>query len=279
MVDGQYSSSEDAPSNVNDGNAGQSFSENKEVAPNSIGSETTHTALADQPFPISLYRMENADNSETGSTRDDDGSLICAVSTQFSSPSHGIFESPSTEDLLGNHSDEVIMFNNCDSASVSVVLDSPVTSHSPRDYFCQQTAPSCPELLVAEREQHPRDGGLLHAHMESISSNAHSSSSAERSSHEPRRNNRRLFWDAFSRRRLRTNADSRTSVFSNDDSDDVGPHERWPHDLRGGTFHNGVGGNFRSNQNRPRGSNDQHHSRSEVIFWICNLIMRLKNCS
>nr|GMC61233.1 E3 ubiquitin-protein ligase RLIM-like [Ipomoea batatas]GMC65123.1 E3 ubiquitin-protein ligase RLIM-like [Ipomoea batatas] len=253
----------DGPSNVNGSNTGQSFSENKEVAPNSIRSETTHTAPGDQPFPISLYRMENVDNSETASTRDDDGSLICAVSTQFSSPSHGGLESPSVEELLGNHSDDVIIFNNCDSASVSVVLDSPVTSLSPRDDFCQQTPPSFPELVVSEREQHLTDGGILHADIESISSNVHSSSSAE-SSHEPRRNNRRLFWDAFSRRRLRNNADSRTSVFSNDDSDDVGPHERWPHDLRGGAFHNGVGGNFRSHQNRSHGSNDQHHSRSEV---------------
>ncbi|XP_019198002.1 PREDICTED: uncharacterized protein LOC109191788 [Ipomoea nil] len=239
----------DGPSNVNASDTGRSFSENKEVAPNSIRSETTHTAPGDQPFPISLYRMENADNSETASTRDDDGSLICAVSTQFSTPSHGGIESPSPEELLGNRSDDVIMFNNCDSASVSVVLDSPVTSHSPID-----------DLVVSERE---RDGGILHADMDSISSNVHSSSSAE-GSHEPRRNNRRLFWDAFSRRRLRNNADSRTSVFLNDDSDDVGPHERWTHDLRDGAFHNGVVGNFSSHQNRSHGSNDQHQSRSEI---------------
>ncbi|VFQ87990.1 unnamed protein product [Cuscuta campestris] len=268
VEDGQSNVPEDIPSNSNGSYAGKSFIENDYenkdvVAPSRIGGHSCHSTQDDQPFPTSPCRTESMDDSEIDSTMDDEGSPVFAVSTQFTSPSPGILDSPSTEDLLGDHADELTMFSDCDSATVSVIMDSPVTSNSSRDDLFLQTAPSCPELLVSERERHWRHRSMLHVDSENLSS----SSSIERRVHESRLNDRRLFWDAFSRRSPGSFADSRNYVFSNDDLDDLGSQEIWPRDLGGGSFSNRVGVNYRSHQSQTqsRGYNDEHHLRSEIL--------------
>ncbi|XWS17045.1 hypothetical protein CRYUN_Cryun33cG0034000 [Craigia yunnanensis] len=92
-----------------------------------------------------------------------------------------------------------------------------------------------------------------------------SGGSADTSNHEARRNNRRLFWDAFSRRSSRRLNHSPSIFLSTDDSDDTGFHERWLLDLGGDFFYDGAGGDSGYLSNRIHSFNERRrHSRSEI---------------
>ncbi|GAV73900.1 zf-RING_2 domain-containing protein [Cephalotus follicularis] len=105
---------------------------------------------------------------------------------------------------------------------------------------------------------------MLHVDLVSISSHILSSSNADPSHNEVRRNSRRLFWDAFSRRNSRRHIDSPPIVFSTGDTDDLG--ERWLLDFSGDFFDDGVGGDSAYMDSRIRSSNGRRwHSRS--MLW------------
>ncbi|KAL1546533.1 RING-type E3 ubiquitin transferase [Salvia divinorum] len=96
-------------------------------------------------------------------------------------------------------------------------------------------------FLVSDRDQNLINGDLLRLDLVSISSNSLSSSIAEISSHETRRNSMRLFWDALARRSLRRNIDSPTIVFATGLADDLGSHDRWLLDFSGDLHYYGAG--------------------------------------
>lgn len=78
-----------------------------------------------------------------------------------------------------------------------------------------------------------RSGDLLLLDMVSISSNLLTSSITEINRRESRRNSRRLFWDALSRRNFRRLSDSSTIVFAAGLADELGSHDRWLVDFSG----------------------------------------------
>lgn len=119
--------------------------------------------------------------------------------------------------------------------------------------------------------------------MVTISSNIISSSNADEGNREVRRNSRRLFWDAFSRRSSRRNSDSPTILLSTDDTDDLGSHDRWLLDLSGDFFDDGVGSDRGYLGSRIHRLNEQRrHSRSEVIhgtlYYILSMASFFWNC-
>ncbi|KAF4346203.1 hypothetical protein G4B88_004927 [Cannabis sativa] len=132
-----------------------------------------------------------------------------------------------------NHEDEV--------SPSSVRLSSPpATFHS----FGNEPLGEVPSdlgFLVSNRERARTDSGVLQVDVVSISSNMLSNSSPNTSNREARRNSRRLFWDAFSRRSSRRHIDSPTILFSMDDSEDLGSHDRWLLGFSGDFFDDGNG--------------------------------------
>ncbi|KAG5564218.1 hypothetical protein RHGRI_000423 [Rhododendron griersonianum] len=177
------------------------------------------------------------------------------------SPVFAEVRSPSS---LSPQADEVTVI------SGSGVSDSPISSGLLRDDALQETVPSGLGFLASDGEQNGSGGSVLHVDAVSISSSILSSSSSSEitSNREARRNSRRLFWDAFSRRSSRRdNTDAQRFVFSTDDNDALGSHDRWLLDFGSDLLHDGVGSDSGSigSRSRNQGRNEwRRHSRSEV---------------
>ncbi|KAE9462662.1 hypothetical protein C3L33_05446, partial [Rhododendron williamsianum] len=177
------------------------------------------------------------------------------------SPVFAEVRSPSS---LSPQADEVTVI------SGSGVSDSPISSGLLRDDVLQETVPSGLGFLASDGEQNGSGGSVLHVDAVSISSSILSSSSSSEitSNREARRNSRRLFWDAFSRRSSRRdNTDAQRFVFSTDDNDALGSHDRWLLDFGSDLLHDGVGSDSGSigSRSRNQGRNEwRRHSRSEV---------------
>ncbi|KAL3629648.1 hypothetical protein CASFOL_026870 [Castilleja foliolosa] len=240
---------EDGARNVDSGNKGKCLSESRELIPlhqstsNSRVNENASTSYVDRP------------SSSRDSANDCN---VNRVSSQIGKPSLD-------EVAVENNVSEDVDFCNSDFGYSSYVSDSSADFRLLRDDTLQDTTPSGVGFLVSEREQSRQDRSLLHVDVVSISSNALQSNSAETSSRDARRNSRRLFWDAFSRRSSRGNTDSRTFSFSSGDSDHLRHHDRWLLDFSGGFLNDDIGGDLRSHESRTPGSNEQRwNSRSEI---------------
>ncbi|CAI0388681.1 unnamed protein product [Linum tenue] len=157
-------------------------------------------------------------------------------------------------------------------ASVENHMDEMTTwpLHNSDSVSGREAIPEGSGLPVTEQAQD--DGDVLHVDVVSISSSIFSRGTADTASpYETRRNSRRLFWDAFSRRSSWRPMDSPTIVLSTDDSpDDLQSHDRWLLDFSGDFFNDGVtssdagypGSRIRSWTDRRR------QSRSEVLDEI-----------
>ncbi|KAL3824560.1 hypothetical protein ACJIZ3_020589 [Penstemon smallii] len=200
------------PSNVESGGSkGKCLSDSRELVPslqsftNSKTNEAGSTSYLDQPYQARVSANEIASMD----------SLNRINNTYRYSSQVGLEESLS---------DEVSVENN---VSETIDVDSLVDSHSLRDDNLQE------------------NGSLLQVDVVGISSNSLSGNSAEMSSGDVeivRRNSRRLFWDAFSSRRSsRRHTESRTFVFSPDDSDsdNLRSQDRWLLDFSGDFFNGG----------------------------------------
>ncbi|PON35940.1 43kDa postsynaptic protein [Parasponia andersonii] len=165
-----------------------------------------------------------------------------------------------------NYDGEVMAGNSLESGSTSVQLSSPPATFSPfGSEPMQEVLPSGLGFLVSNRERARADGGVLHVDVVSISSNILSNSNPDSSHREARRNSRRLFWDAFSRRGSRRHVDSPTILFSMDDSEELGSHDRWLLGFSGDFFDDGNGTDSGFPGSRiPYSSERRRHSRSEA---------------
>ncbi|KAJ9171143.1 hypothetical protein P3X46_014545 [Hevea brasiliensis] len=123
-----------------------------------------------------------------------------------------------------------------------------------------------PTFLLSLGEQGPIGMGVLLVDVVSIHSNILSSSIAEISNREARRNTRRMFWDAFSRNSFRQNSDLPTIVFTTTShADDLGSHDRWLLDFSGDLHYDGSGSESRYPGTRSdRRSGRQRQSRFEM---------------
>ncbi|KAL3571786.1 hypothetical protein D5086_025690, partial [Populus alba] len=108
------------------------------------------------------------------------------------------------------------------------------------------------EFVSSDVEQEARAARVVVVDVLSIQSNIFSSSFAEISNREARRNSRRMFWDAFSRSSLRRNGGSQTLVLTTSHADDLGSHDRWLLDFSGDLHFDGVGRGSRYSSTRSR---------------------------
>ncbi|CAM8969372.1 unnamed protein product [Rhodiola kirilowii] len=139
-------------------------------------------------------------------------------------------------------------------------------STSLSDETLQETS-SALGVVVSNREQGQEDASYLHVDMVSISSDIVSSNENDiNSNHNVRRNSRRLFWDAFSRRSSRRHMDSPTVHISSSDTDDLGSRGgRWLLDFNG-DFFDDIGSSSGYLGNRIHSMNEQRRqSRSEIL--------------
>ncbi|KOM46899.1 hypothetical protein LR48_Vigan07g060300 [Vigna angularis] len=97
---------------------------------------------------------------------------------------------------------------------VSQGSNSAATSQGPEEEPCRETIPSGLGILVSNRERGTGNDSVLQVDVVTISFNILFGNNADANDHDARRNGRRLFWDAFSRRSSRRLGDSPTIVFS-----------------------------------------------------------------
>ncbi|KAJ4951434.1 hypothetical protein NE237_028266 [Protea cynaroides] len=187
---------------------------------------------------------------------------ICSSSTSHQELD-GSFENVASS--VGNHADAIMGVHSPDIDSISSAFENEATSQSQGDESVQETVPPAPEFMVPDRERGRMNGSVLHVDVVSISSNILSTSTGQVSNHEARRNNRRMFWDAFSRRSSRRHSDSPTFVFSTDGADDLGTHDRWLLDFNGDLYEDGFRGDSGYLGSRSRGTYERRRSsRSEI---------------
>ncbi|XP_027177280.1 uncharacterized protein LOC113776346 isoform X1 [Coffea eugenioides] len=266
---GDSSSREDSPGNVEAIDKGKRLYENKELAFNSQSlltcrSYDASTSYEDEPSTEteSANARANADALNRGNNvMNENVPHSCAGFMLSNCPSSvGLGESSSDEVSVENCANELMLFHDCDSGSASVLSESPVGDTS------QQITPSSLGFLLTERDLGHTDRNVLQVDMVSVSSNMSPSSSAGLSNHEARHNSRRLFWDAFSRRSSRRNAESRSHLFTTDDSDGLESHDRWLLDFNGDFFEDGIGGDSRPHPSSNQNTNERRWDSSSEIW-------------
>ncbi|XP_057968331.1 uncharacterized protein LOC131157896 isoform X2 [Malania oleifera] len=272
-------SAEDASRNVVIGSKEKYLYESKElVPPHELDDEynrcrdTASTSTKDQHSPDPPSINVRANKLNMGIVNENDNSVnkgvsrICPEVIYSNGSSSQERGNPSLDGASVENVSEPVTVRNSVSDTVPVVSDSPLSFQSQREESVQDDITSGLGFLVSDRERGGQsDGSVLHVDVVSISSNVLSSSSAEISNHEARRNSRRLFWDAFSRRSSRRHSDSPTIVFSMDDTDDLGSHDRWLLNLSGDFFGDRIGNEPGSLSSRIQSTNERRwHSRSEI---------------
>ncbi|XP_060219061.1 uncharacterized protein LOC132645841 isoform X1 [Lycium barbarum] len=203
------------------------------------------------------------------------GSLAAAVSTESltclnTEDPHSVPEecrsSCSPVDSMENQGD-VHIESSSDSRSISVASDSiPRHQFNNGDASEEATTSSSGFLLLDSEHGVTSTQDVLHVDVVSISSNILASSIADIGTQETRRNSRRLFWDAISRRSLRRHSDSPTIVFATGHADDLGSRDRWLIDFNGDLHYDGVGGfdsGYGAGRNHRR-SEQRQPTRSEI---------------
>lgn len=272
---------EDGSINVGTSNRGKCLSENKElVPPHQVSvdhsphesyrdnSTTASTSFKEQqssdPVSVNVSTNKDADNGIDHSV-DKEVAQICPKIHPSGSSSQEVGDSSSDGVSVDNHAGEGTALRNSNTDSVPNDSELPVTFRSLGDESFQDEIPSGLGFLVSNREQGWGDGGVLQVDVVTISSNIVSSANADESNREVRRNSRRLFWDAFSRRSSRRHSDSPSILFSTDDTHDLGSRDRWLLDLSGDFFDDGVGSDQGYMGRRIHSLNQQRrHSRSEI---------------
>ncbi|GMP42528.1 hypothetical protein CsSME_00012242 [Camellia sinensis var. sinensis] len=193
--------------------------------------EQPHLELISANSSIGFNAAAETDNSANTTV-----SLICPEDrhSSFVAQEHSHGHSVENHDIS-------VMGISTNSESVSVLSDALWSLQLFGDDTAQVATPSGSGFLVSDTDDDLRTGSSLHVDVVSISSNILSSSIAEISNREARRNSRRLFWDALSRRSFRRHSDSPTIVFTAGHADDLGSHDRWLLDLSGDLHYDGVG--------------------------------------
>lgn len=162
-----------------------------------------------------------------------------------------------------NPENEVMIFRDCD--STSGLCSGSGRSDSPLCNTCVLPSSSGIGSRTEDGEEDHRDANELQIDMANVSSNILSNSSFGPTRHEARRNSRRIFWDSFSQRYLRRNANSRTFLYASDDAEGLGAHDGLPVESNGDIFGEEVGGHSRSYSSNQSTNEQQWHSSSEII--------------
>lgn len=252
------------------------FSESKEIRPDLLNTARAPycqrpselgSSSSVEPKTPDLVSIGDGCNIVIDVDSEKEGSKLFQEEASSSSPSdpHATYQRASRGTPLydqGNSSSEI---HASDISSAPRAADSPSITQLGVE-GSQGAAPLSPGVLLLDRAARERNnGGVLHVDVVSISSSTLFNSPGEASNHDSRRNSRRLFWDAFSRRNSRRHSDSRTLVFSSEDADDLGSHDRWLLDFSGDLFEDSLGGDSGILGTRNRGTHEgRWHSRSEI---------------
>ncbi|KAK9029617.1 hypothetical protein V6N11_026727 [Hibiscus sabdariffa] len=140
------------------------------------------------------------------------------------------------------------------------------TSHLLGGESILESMPSGLGFLVSNMERGRGDGSVLHVNLVNLSSNILSGGTADTSNREARRNSRRLFSDAFSRRSFRGIDNSPSIFLSVDDDDDTGFDNRWLLDFNGDFFYDRAPGGSGYLSSRIHRLNEQRR-RSRLEIW------------
>ncbi|KAF5749568.1 hypothetical protein HS088_TW04G01538 [Tripterygium wilfordii] len=269
--------------NVEASNRGKNLSESKElVAPSLVSVDhcsdchdcSRHSSTTDS---ISIKEQQSSDIScvnvmankdAVGGIENSEGKSVSQIYPEVIHPtssSEGHGSSCSGSSNGASVEDCVVQVTSSNSDSFPQIMDPPVAFHPQENESVREAIPSGLGYSGSNREQGQVDGSVLHVDVVSISSSVLSSSNTSRGNREPRRNSRRLFWDAVSRRSSRRYIGSPTILFSTDDSDDIGSRDRCLLDISNDFLEDGVGGdsahlgsgNYNFHERR-------RHSRSEI---------------
>lgn len=220
-----------------------------------------------EPVSVNILANEDAVNGIDSSV-DKSVSPVCTkvMFAASSSTTQEVGDLCSNE-LTGHiQEDEATAYRNPDSESSPCGSDLPLTFQSLGDESSQEVPSSSDTLVSDDRELGQGDVGMPHVDMASISSNVLSTSSTDASYLEARRNSRRLFWDAFSRRSFRRHSESPFAFPSNNFSN-TGDPDRWLLDISGDFIDDEMSGDSRHFSSRIQILNEQQrNSRSQVIF-------------
>ncbi|XP_038700297.1 uncharacterized protein LOC119997391 isoform X2 [Tripterygium wilfordii] len=228
--------------NVEASNRGKNLSESKELVAPSLdavgGIENSEGKSVSQIYPEVIHPTSSSEGHGSSCSGSSNGASV---------------------------EDCVVQVTSSNSDSFPQIMDPPVAFHPQENESVREAIPSGLGYSGSNREQGQVDGSVLHVDVVSISSSVLSSSNTSRGNREPRRNSRRLFWDAVSRRSSRRYIGSPTILFSTDDSDDIGSRDRCLLDISNDFLEDGVGGdsahlgsgNYNFHERR-------RHSRSEI---------------
>ncbi|KAK7329997.1 hypothetical protein VNO77_24181 [Canavalia gladiata] len=255
------------------------FSEHKELVPpyqvraGHSGNESYSDSS--NPASTSFVELQSSDpvsvnvSANKDAANDVDDPVASGVSHETMRPrsstsqEHG--NSGSGEISVEEHTSAFISVQNSSSNPVAQVPNLATTSQVPEDEPHREAIPSGLGILVSNRERGQGNDSVLQVDVVTISSNILSGSNTNPNDHDARRNGRRLFWDAFSRRSSRRLGDSPTIVFSTGGADDSGSQDRWLVDFGGDLSNDGVGGASGYMGSRIHRLNERmRHSRSEI---------------
>ncbi|XP_028754009.1 E3 ubiquitin ligase BIG BROTHER-related [Neltuma alba] len=228
-------------------------------------SNTASTSFVEQQSsdPVSVNVSANKD--AVGSV--DSGVSQISRETMYprSSTSHDQGDSNADNISIENHTHSAVPIHNSELDHVAQVSNLPVTSELPENATHQETIPSGLGFLVSNRERGQGNDSMFQVDVVAISSNVLSDGNVGVSDRDARRDSRRLFWDAFSRRSSRRFGDSRTFVFSAGDVDDPSSQDQWLLDLSNNSSNDGVGNDSGYLGSRIHRLNERmRHSRSEI---------------
>ncbi|XP_010244797.1 PREDICTED: uncharacterized protein LOC104588534 [Nelumbo nucifera] len=226
------------------------YSKSKELVPCQENADTGPLDVASTSFkgqqPIDAVSINQESSLDSPVEINNSTSENCSdpeKTCSSSSPHHEHGDSfANVTSAVENRMGEPLGVQNSDADSAPVLSDSQVTLRSLADDPSHEASVTGSGFAMSDRHQERIIGSVLHVDVVSISSNILSSSSGDISNREARRNSRRLFWDAFSRRSSRRHIDSPTIVFSTEDADDLGSPDRWLLDFSGDLFEDGFGG-------------------------------------
>ena len=248
--------SEPHSSNIAPGDEGKSLSDTRELVIPSMN-DTASSSYTGPTLPNCTEIVDLDTVKDINSTTNEDSSETIEVSSNSNIvPFHGTREYYFDEVSVENNIAEAPDFSDSEYSSFSVVSGSPIEFHLVRDDSLQDVISPAVGFLISEREQ---DRDLVQRDVMDVSS----SSSAEGSSYDVRRNSRRLFWDAFSRRTPGIDSFSRGLLFSSNEN--LRSQDRLLLDFDGDFLSNERQGDIGSRGSRTQASREQRrNSRSEM---------------
>ncbi|XP_016899819.1 uncharacterized protein LOC103487388 isoform X1 [Cucumis melo] len=275
----------DDPRNIDINVHGKCLFQNKELAPpqqvsadyspdeshrysNASNGTSFKGHQSSEPVSVNILANEDAVNGIDGSV-DKGVSPVCSkVTFAASSSTTQEVGNLCSSGLTGSiQEDEVSVNQGPFSESSPSGSGLPLTFQSLEDESSQEEPSSLDTLDSDNRELGQGDLGMPHVDMVGISSNVLSTSSTDTSSLEVRRNSRRLFWDAFSRRSFRRQRES-PFVFPSNNFSNTGDTDRWLLDISGDFIDDEVSGDSRHFSSRIHILNEQQrNSRSQVQIW------------